>query len=34
MKNYRVEKPKSQKSSIIKKDKNIETVLISIDDLN
>jgi hypothetical protein len=33
MKNYRVEKPKSQKSSI-KKDENAETVLISIDDFN
>jgi hypothetical protein len=33
MKNYRVEKPKSQKSSI-KKDENAETTLISIDDFN
>jgi hypothetical protein len=33
MKNYRVEKPKSQKSSI-KRDENAETALISIDDFN
>ena len=33
MKNYRVEKPKSQKSSI-KRDENTETVLISINDFN
>jgi hypothetical protein len=35
MKNYRVEKPKSQKSNLtIERDKNVETVLISIDDFN